>query len=346
MDNIYRDILAEYERRRRTAEEEAAMRKKEAYEKIPELEAIDEEIRQQGIRASKGIVSVIDGDAVSVTDKLTAAIESLREKKESLLKAAGLPSDYYAVRHNCLSCGDTGYTGKLPHLRKCDCFKQQIINIAYSQSNLTALDNENFSSFNEKLFSDIADEKKYGIKISPRENILSIRDECLKFIEQFDIPNGKNILFSGRSGLGKTFMSNCIAKELLDKGKTVLYQTAPVFFSKLNQYRLRCFSRDSSCDDDLYANIFTVDLLIIDDLGTEPPSPSKYSELFTIINARILNNAKRSCRTILSTNLGIKEILDNYTDRVFSRITGYFDMYKFIGEDIRKTKALSLSQNE
>ena len=125
---------------------------------------------------------------------------------------------------------------------------------------------------------------------------------------------------------GKTFMSNCIAAELLKKGKTVLYQTAPVLLESVIDYKIN------------YQSVLEADLLIIDDLGTESLNSMKLSELFTIINTRILNLNNKVTKTIISTNLNINDIFKNYEERIGSRIAGYYDIYYFFGEDLRFKK--------
>ena len=131
---------------------------------------------------------------------------------------------------------------------------------------------------------------------------------------------------------GKTFMSNCIANELLKKGKTVLYQTAPVLLESVINYKM---SKNKSSIDNIYSSVLNCDLLIIDDLGTESLNSMKLSELFTIINTRILNLNNKITKTIISTNLNINEIFNNYEERIGSRIIGYYDIYRFFGEDLR-----------
>ncbi len=134
---------------------------------------------------------------------------------------------------------------------------------------------------------------------------------------------------------GKTFMSNCIASELLKAGKTVLYQTAPVLLESVIDYK---FNRLKSCSNNIYESVLNVDLLIIDDLGTESLNSMKLSELFTILNTRILNLNNRSTKTIISTNLGINDIFNHYEERIGSRIAGYYDIYCFFGDDLRFKK--------
>lgn len=131
---------------------------------------------------------------------------------------------------------------------------------------------------------------------------------------------------------GKTFMSNCIASELLKKGKNVIYQTAPVLLETVIDYKM---NRQKNPDNRFYSSILETDLLIIDDLGTESLNSMKLSELFTILNTRILNLNRKITKTIISTNLNINDIFRNYEERIGSRIAGYYDIYYFFGEDLR-----------
>ena len=124
-------------------------------------------------------------------------------------------------------------------------------------------------------------------------------------------------------------MSNCIASELIKKGKTVLYQTAPVLLESVIDFK---FGKSKNSKDDVLQSVLESDLLIIDDLGTESINSLKLSELFTIINTRILNLNNHITKTIISTNLNMNDI---YQDRIGSRIAGYYDIYYFFGEDLR-----------
>lgn len=127
-------------------------------------------------------------------------------------------------------------------------------------------------------------------------------------------------------------MSNCIAYSLLNKGKTVLYQTAPVLLESVIDYKM---SRNKNTDNNIYKSVLESDLLIIDDLGTESLNSMKLSELFNIINTRILNLNNKITKTIISTNLSINDIFNNYEERIGSRIAGYYDIYYFFGDDLR-----------
>ena len=130
-------------------------------------------------------------------------------------------------------------------------------------------------------------------------------------------------------------MSNSIANELLKKGKTVLYQTAPVLLESVIDYKM---SKQKNPSENIYKSVLESDLLIIDDLGTESLNSMKLSELFTILNTRILNLNNRITKTIISTNLNINDIFKNYEERIGSRIAGYYDIYYFFGDDLRFKK--------
>ncbi len=139
----------------------------------------------------------------------------------------------------------------------------------------------------------------------------------------------------GQPVYGKTFMSNCIAAELLKLGKNVLYQTAPILLESVIDYKM---NKQKNLNSDFYKTVLETDLLIIDDLGTESLNTMKLSELFTIINTRILNLNHKITKTIISTNMDIQNIFKNYEERIGSRIAGNFDIYYFFGDDIRFRK--------
>ena len=158
------------------------------------------------------------------------------------------------------------------------------------------------------------------------QNILAICDD---FIFNFDKDDDKNLIFYGNTGLGKTFMSSYIAKRILDKGYTVIYQTAFKMFDIIKEYQFK--TEDSTITKDDYENLFSCDLLIIDDLGTELTNSFTVSELFIILNTRLINGKK----TIISTNYDIYQIAEVYTQRIFSRIFDKFEAVEFIGKDVR-----------
>lgn len=337
--NIHNLIKIEYDKRQKAASDSLSERKSEVYSKIPRVEAIDEEISINGIHYNKMILKgMITSEEAST--RLTARLEELNSEKSGLLKENGYPPNYLEMRFQCEHCRDTGYISTPQGFEKCSCYRQLLINHLYSESNLKLVENENFTTFNLDYYPDIVNEAKFGIKISPKQNILNIKDRCTKFIDGFQNPEEKNLFFSGPTGVGKTFMSNCVAMELINKGRTVLYQTAPTLFNIVNEHKIKAFTEDGYMDS-MYRNILEAELLIIDDLGTEPPSAARFAELLTILNTRQLNNLTRPCKTIISTNIEVRQLYEYYSERVASRIIGGFDMFRFSGEDIRRLKKLT-----
>ena len=212
----------------------------------------------------------------------------------------------------------------------CNCLKQRIYNLEYNKANMNALEKQNFANFRLDFYSSEANPEKYESDISPKENMELIYNICRDFINNFDKEDQKNLLFTGKTGLGKTFLSSSIANELLKQGKTVLYQTASVMLDAIIDYR---FGKENSSKD-IYDHLLNVDLLIIDDLGTEGTNQMKLVELFNILNSRLLNTNKGT-KTIISTNLSLQTIFENYDERIVSRIVGDYDICYFFGEDIR-----------
>ena len=336
MNNIHITIKNEYDRKQSTAFDNMLYRRRKAYETIPGLEDIEQQIHLAGVKYNKTILLGTNSTEEAIS-KLQEQIQYLKNEKIRLLAEHGLPSDYLDIQFSCPICKDTGFIESLQGAKKCTCYKQQLINQLYLQSNLKLSEKDNFSSFSESFYSCDIDEKRYGIKVSPRDNIIAIKEKCMRFIDEFDNSNEKNLFFSGPTGVGKTFISNCIAVELMNKGKTVLYQTAPSIFNIINEYKMKAF-KDEDFEDISYKSIYDVDLLIIDDLGTESGSSARYSEFLTIIDTRKTNNLSRPCKTIISTNIGVKELYEYYDERIASRIIGDFRLLRFAGDDIRRLK--------
>ena len=325
-------LLKEYEQKKLKAEIDLDKRKEELYSKIPELKEIEDEINSSAISKAKEILL---NNSKSI-DSFKQKVSDLKFKKEQILRENGINESYLEPNYECKICKDTGYiTDSNYKTRMCNCLKQKLLDYSFNKSNMYNLKNENFSTFNENIFSDEVDVAKYRFNISPRKNILNIKEKCIEFVENFDNPNYKNLLFTGGTGLGKTFMSNCIASELIKRGKTVLYGTAPVLLESVIDYKM---SKQKNETDNIYKSVLEADLLIIDDLGTESLNSMKLSELFTILNTRILNLNNKITKTIISTNLNINDIFNSYEERIGSRIAGYYDIYCFFGDDLRFKK--------
>jgi len=315
------EILKDYERKRMTNSRKKELRIKEVYEKIPRIREIDSEINRTGISMSRALLNGV-GNPEEILENLKIKLEKLKQEKAILLTENNIPMSYLDDEYDCTRCHDRGY---MSNGTRCVCFKQQLINYAFSMSNLSnVLEKENFHTFNINIFSDKPYEDE---SVTPRENMMAILNVSEGFVINFDQENDENLLFYGSTGLGKTFLINCISKALLNKGKMVVYQTAFKLVEILENMR---FGEKASSRDQ-YNLIFEADLLVIDDLGTEMTNSFTNSELFNIINSRLLANKK----TIISTNLSPKEIIERYDDRIFSRLFSKFSILHFYGHDLR-----------
>ena len=324
-------LLIQYNQKKAIAEQQAQIRKQELYEKEPLLQELEKRITSLAISTTK---SVIQNNNTELIENLQNQINDLKKQKENILKKLKIDESYLSPLYECTVCKDTGYVTNDDYTSTmCSCLKQKIFDIEYNKSNISNLKSQNFDTFTDLLYSNEINEEKFHAKISPKENIKKIKDLCIKFVENFDDPNEKNLLFTGNTGLGKTFLSSCIANELLKKQKNVLYQTAPVMLDTIIDYR---FGK-SNVDKNMYDNLLNVDLLIIDDLGTECMNQMKFTELFNVINTRLLNG-NHVMKTIISTNLSLRNLYDTYDERIVSRIVGNYNICYFFGDDIRFKK--------
>ena len=325
----YQEIMKEYDQIRRDCQEIRDTRKEEIRSKIPEIRAIDD---QMAAMAVSDIRRRLFGSADSQQEKGSGEFESLSARKTALLVKAGYPPDYLDPVYVCPDCRDTGYIGS----SKCHCFQQRILALLYDQSNLrNILKEENFEHFDLRYYSDRIPR---GESLSPRENIRKVLDVVQDYIRRF--PQGeqgssgnRNLLIYGRAGVGKTFLSHCIADSLLRKGHSVLYMTSHQFFEQLADHTFRREKADHHMKD----FVLSCDLLIIDDLGTEMNNAFVNSSLFVCINERLL--AGRG--TIINTNLSLEQINKIYSERVFSRIIESYTPIHIFGEDIRIRKTVT-----
>lgn len=321
-------LLKEYERNRLNKELELDNKLKNFYLKNPELANINDKINNTSIKISKTILLNKNSNKLK---KLKLDLEELKKEKKALLNKLCIKEDFFKPNYSCKLCNDTGYLINNNQVM-CTCLRQKLLNIEYNKANISSLENQNFYNFNINLFSENIDEKKYNSNISPKDNINKIKEISEIFIKNFDDPKEKNLLFTGNTGLGKTFLTNCIANEVLKNGKTVLYQTAPVMLDSIIDYR---FGKNNNFN---YNDLLNVDLLIIDDLGTESLNNMKFSELFNILNTRLLNQNNHITKTIISTNLSLNNLFKTYDERIFSRLVGYYNICRFFGDDLRYKK--------
>ena len=323
IESKIREILVSYQKKRDKAESELELRRNDVYSQIPELKKIDEEISKTGLQLAKLVLQNPSNKEYIIFES-KKKMDDLRKRKDDLQIKYKVPTGYLEIQYECNVCKDKGF---LENGQKCNCFKQQIINEAYKMSNIARmLEKENFTTLDTSIFSTEIDSES---NISPQQNMLQIVSVCESFVLDFDKDNGENLLFYGDTGLGKTFMCNCIAKSLLDKGHLVIYQTAFKMFEIIEEYKFK--NADNHLSKSNYENLFDCDLLIIDDLGTELTNSFTNSELFNILNTRLLSGKK----TIISTNLSPMQLGSNYAQRIFSRIFDRFKMVKFVGKDLR-----------
>lgn len=312
-DNISRII----ENRRIQDKKDLEDRKREVYENIPRIKTIDKTITSLGTRAA--LLAQKGQDPKDYKEKL----KELYDEKIKLLRDHSYPDDYLKMHYFCNICKDTGFVGT----KSCRCRKQLLIDEKYSQSNIRSLlQRENFRTFNPNLFSKNLYE---DYPISPYENMKRIVKDARIYINNFGKTN-TNLYIYGDVGRGKTFLINAIAKELLDRNFSVVYMTATKLFSFMNDY-LYAFSERKEELRDQYDLIFKSDLLIIDDLKSENDRNSNESNLFDIVNERIIN--KKSI--IFSSNFSEDELREIYGERIFSRIMGSSHVFEIFGEDLR-----------
>ena len=310
------ELMDMYEKIRTDENRKLMKRREEIKNKYPEILELDTTIQKLCLNLSMAALRGITDQ--NELNNIKEEITDLRAKKYEMLVSHGYNPDYLNLHYNCPKCKDTGFIG----IDKCSFFKSKLIKLYYKDSDLEeAVKTNNFKNFNINLYSN---HKLNDERYTPRKNI----EDILEYITGEYLPNFKNsntnLLFYGNSGTGKTFLSWCIAKELLDKGFLVVYKTSDDLLRALKDIK---FNNDT----DLENLLINCDLLIIDDLGSEQITDFSSTELFTLINKKILKNKKM----LISTNLSLPLISKRYSERISSRIIGEFKLFKFFTEDIR-----------
>ncbi len=317
-------VIKEYEKKQEKHRAEFKEKTENLYKTLPALKDIDEKISSLAIKHAARIIK----EGIS-PDEAVSAVRRERDQLEA--QRNNILGDYRIILdYECDKCRDTGIADG----QKCECYMETLKKIMLSEN--TGFDSSHFSfakdtfdNFSLKWYSQNITDKK--INISPYENMKSLYSEARAFCENFAFEK-KNLYFYGTTGTGKTYLARCIANELLSKGYKVFYQSAYKLFQFLEDYKFCRIDRESNSS--AYDSIYNCDLLIIDDLGTEFGTAYTCSVLFDILNTRELNEKS----TIISTNLNLSNLENKYTDRIHSRILGNFEIFRFMGDDIRILK--------
>jgi DNA replication protein DnaC len=313
-DAIMRDYNRIQTKNRHIQEE----RQEEVYRRCPELEEADRAIVELSAANARLIV---DG-SLNALENYKTRLHELKARRERLIEQGGFPADYLQPIYECAECHDTGYVNGI----MCSCFRKKITDMFYKGSNLKNITStQNFDTFSMEWYSKKELDPSTGI--SSYDNMRQVVALCHQFIDEFDT-SYHNLLLYGATGVGKTFLTNCIAKELLDSSHSVVYLTAVEFFEAMAD-----FNKEQS-QEMAMESILDCDLLIIDDLGTELSNSFTNSRLFYCLNERILKKKA----VIISTNLGLNELSQMYSDRIMSRITSVYTLLRVFGQDIRIQK--------
>ena len=318
----YNELMREYEERQRKNRHEREARIREVYRRLPEVEAVDRSI---GERSADCARRVLGGDA-GAREELKRELLDLRRRKERLLREAGFPADYMGLRYTCPDCKDTGYANG----RRCHCFERARLKLLYAQSGIEdVLKRENFDTLSFAYYDDSREIP--GLNMTELAYMRAVVRQCREFAEQFP-EKGVNLLFTGGTGVGKTFLTNCIAKTLMDRYVSVIYLTAPDLFETLSWHRGG--GADDEESRETGRHVLDCEMLVIDDLGSELNNAFVSSRLFYCINERI----NRGKGTIISTNLSPNMLQDAYSDRVTSRLASHYKTIPLYGADIRIKK--------
>ncbi len=290
-------------------------RRNDACIREPRIDAVEREMARCGTRLLNCVLYKNDD-----FEEIKSRIRALQAEKGELLKRAGFSEDYLDDIFNCRECRDTGFKDG----KRCNCLKQLILKHISANSNLTEhMRGQNFENFDFSLFD--------GQDANGRSVLRVTRALCskaLEFAEGFEQTHD-NLLILGNAGTGKTFITSCIANRALERGKTVYYQTA---FKLFDSFERSKFNKDDNDDaDETVKYIYDVDLLIIDDLGTEFMTQFTAAAFFDIINSRIISEKS----TIISSNLDFEKLSEIYSHRITSRFMGDYTIMQTIGRDLR-----------
>jgi DNA replication protein DnaC len=312
------------ESRRRDTERAAELRRAAVYAKCPGIAPLEAELRAT-VLAFIGAALKRGGDA-ETAEELQARNLALQGAIEDELERAGFPRAFLDDDPACDLCGDTGYRAGAP----CDCLLELYREEQRSSlSGLLKLGDETFDSFDLSYYDDAPDART---GVSPRRNMEIVYETCVQYARKFG-KRSFNLFLCGAPGLGKTFLSACIARVVSENGHSVVYDTVAAIFSKLEDEK---FGKGEDAPDtrEQARRYRACDLLIIDDLGTEMTTAFTVSALYELINTRLITGKK----TVISSNLTLDDLRKRYTPQIMSRVEGEYQALMFYGEDIRLQK--------
>ena len=322
LNSQYDAIMRRYDATRERHRHELEDRTTEVYKAVPAVRDLDREVSTLSLSSARARIM----DPLAPLDGYRDRLEEIGRERAALLREHGYPADYLSLQYDCPLCRDTGYVDQTP----CICFRKAVSDLLYSEFDPgPVLEKENFRYFSFEWYPDTIKDPATGR--SARELAAIARKCALTFVENMGRPDN-NLYIYGSTGTGKTFLTNCIAKELLDRSYSVLYFSAGDYFRILGD---AAFGREGRTAAHEKA-ILECDCLIIDDLGTERTNSFVAAQLFSTINERIA----KSRSTIISSNLEPGKLPDMYTERVSSRLITHYTLIKLIGEDIRIRKKI------
>ena len=312
------------EEARKAREERQDRLRAEIYAKIPRVAEIDRELRQTIVHIISA--SLRDGsDPVPAIQVIRDKNLSLQAEKAELLVQNGWPADALDDKPACPRCGDTGWVGA----SMCTCLKELCAQEQIKElSKLLDLGEQSFDTFSLDYYSPLP---WSGEALSPRENMEFIFDVCSSYARRFGKFYVRNLFLTGAPGLGKTFLSACIARTVAEKGFSVVYDTAVNVFARFEEQKFARDRLEAGEARDETRRYLGCDLLILDDLGSELTTPFVQSALYTLVNSRLTADKG----TVISSNLSMDQVRQRYTPQIASRLEGEYRVLPFYGEDIR-----------
>ena len=315
----YASVMREYDRKQSRNRQEQQQRREQIYGLYPRLAELDGELSTLAVRQARRL---LEGDSGAL-ENLRGEYDKIRAEREKLLDAAGLAPDCLDMHWDCALCRDTGYIDG----KKCRCFLQKELEILYHQSRIRErLQTENFESCTDLCYSDTEPAGKSGQSV--RQYMRGVIASCKSFAANFDREGGNLVLY-GSTGVGKTFLAGCIAKELIEQYHSVVYLAAADLFDIMAKER---FHREEEGEAESGVwSVLECDLLIIDDLGTEFANGFTNAQLFYCLNERLL----RRKSTIITTNLTPGQLGREYSERIGSRLVENFRFLSLPKGDVR-----------